>query len=102
MIASSIRIPAPAIAVLCRRYSIRRLALFGSVLRSDFHAESDIDMLVEFLPGQTPGLAFFQLEDELSGLLGRRVDLNTPAFLSSDFRDEVLAEAETVYVAPGT
>lgn len=85
------------IAKLCRRYHIRRLALFGSVLREDFRPESDVDMLVEFEPNQTPGLEFFTIEDELGQLLGRRVDLNTPASLSQYFRDEVLAEAETIY-----
>ncbi len=68
-----------ALAELCRRYHISKLALFGSVLRLDFRPESDIDVLVEFEPGQTPGLAFFDIEAELSQLLGRRVDLNTPA-----------------------
>jgi predicted nucleotidyltransferase len=79
--------------------TVRRLALFGSVLRDDFHPESDVDVLVEFEPGHVPGLAFFAMQDELSAILGRKVDLNTPGFLSRYFRDEVLAEAETQYVA---
>jgi len=73
------------------------LAFFGSALRSDLGPESDIDVLVEFEPGHTPGLAFFQIQDELTALLGRRVDLNTPQFLSRYFRDEVLREAEVQY-----
>jgi len=93
-----IRIDREAIANFCRRHHIRRLALFGSVLREDFHPESDIDVLVEFEPGHVPGLAFFGMEQELSTLLGRRVDLSTPEFLSRYFRDKVLAEAETQYV----
>ena len=93
-----IRIDREKIAGFCRRHYIRRLALFGSVLREDFRPESDIDVLVEFQPGHVPGLAFFAMEEELSTLLGRRVDLNTPEFLSRYFRDEVLAEAETQYV----
>ena len=85
--------------MFCRRHHIRRLALFGSVLRDDFGPESDVDVLVEFEPGHVPGLAFFAMQDELSAMLGRKVDLNTPGFLSRYFRDEVLAEAETQYGA---
>ena len=86
-------------AQFCRRHHIRRLALFGSVLRGDFRPDSDVDVLVEFEAGHVPGLAFFGMQDELSRLLGRTVDLNTPGFLSAYFRDEVLREAENVYVA---
>jgi hypothetical protein len=87
------------IAALCRRHGIRRLAFFGSVLREDFTPESDVDVLVEFEPGATVGLRFFAIEQELSQLLGYKVDLNTPGFLSRYFRDKVIAEAESVYVA---
>ena len=87
------------IATFCRRNRIRRLALFGSVLRDDFAPDSDIDVLVEFEDGHVPGLAFFAMEQELSEILGRRVDLNTPKFLSRYFRDNVLAEAENQYAA---
>jgi predicted nucleotidyltransferase len=87
------------LADFCRRHHIRRLALFGSVLRDDFGPESDVDVLVEFEPGHVPGLAFFDMEEELSDLLGRKVDLNTPGFLSPYFRDEVLEEAEVQYAA---
>lgn len=92
-------LPLDAIAAFCRRHGIRRLALFGSVLRDDFTPQSDVDVLVEFEPGRTPGLAFFGMQDELSLILGRRVDLNTPAFVSRHFRDEVLREARELYVA---
>ncbi len=92
-------IPDSAIAEFCRRNHIQRLALFGSVLRDDFTAESDIDVLVEFMPGCTPGFAFFSLQDELSQMLGRPVDLHTPGSLSRHFRDRVLRESETLYVA---
>lgn len=88
-----------AIADFCRRHHIRKLSFFGSVLRDDFTPESDIDVLVEFEPGHVPGLAFFEMERELSNILGRTVDLNTAGFLSRYFRDEVLAEAEVQYVA---
>lgn len=79
---------------------IRRLAFFGSVLRDDFDKDSDIDVLVEFEPGVSVGLCFFAIERELSELLGKKVDLNTPAFLSKYFRDEVMAEAEVQYGPP--
>jgi predicted nucleotidyltransferase len=62
---------------LCRRYHARRLSLFGSALQGDFGPESDVDVLVEFEPGHTPGLGFARLQRELSGLLGREVDLHT-------------------------
>lgn len=78
---------------------MRRLALFGSALRQDFTPESDLDVLVEFEPGETPGLAFFTLERELSELFGRKADLNTAGILSPYFVNEVLAEAEDLYVA---
>ncbi len=94
-----ITIPRERLEELCRRYGVRRLAFFGSVLRHDFRPESDLDVLVEFLPGVRHGFSFFGLQGELSALLGRQVDLNTPNDLSKYFRDEVLAEAEDIYVA---
>ncbi len=87
------------LADFCQRNHIRRLALFGSVLRDDFRADSDVDVLVEFEAGHVPGLRFFSLETELSEIIGRKVDLSTPNFLSPYFRDRVLAEAEVQYVA---
>jgi hypothetical protein len=93
-----IDLPQEQIDEFCRRHHIRRLAFFGSVLRDDFTPSSDVDVLVEFEPGKTPGFAFFSMEEELSRILGRRVDLNTPNSLSKYFRDEVLAEAEELYV----
>ena len=88
------------IAEFCRRHHIRRLSLFGSVLRDDFGPDNDVDVLVEFETGHVPGLAFFGMEAELSQILGRKVDLSTLQFLSRYFRDEVLNEAEEQYVAP--
>ena len=73
------------------------MALFGSVLRDDFNEESDIDVLVEFEPGAAVGLNFFSIERELSLLLGRKVDLNTPGFLGKYVRDQILNEAEVQY-----
>jgi hypothetical protein len=82
----------------CQRHRIFKLAFFGSVLREDFGPESDVDMLVEFEPGQSIG--FFELvriETELSQLIGRQVDLRTPQELSRYFRQQVLDTSEVVY-----
>ncbi len=94
------RIPVDAekIAEFCRRHHIRRLAFFGSVLREGFGAESDVDVLVEFAPGQVVGLRLIQMEEELSNILGgRKVDLVTPKFLNPRIRDRVLADAQVQY-----
>jgi hypothetical protein len=89
------------IAAFCRRHHIRRLALFGSVLREDFGPESDVDVLVEFEAGRTPGFfRLFEMETELSALMAdRRVDLRTLEDLSPYFREEVAALAEPLYDA---
>lgn len=87
------------VEAFCRRHHIRRLAFFGSVVRDDFRPESDVDVLVEFEPGHVPGLAFFRMQRELSEMLERTVDLNTPEDLSRYYREEVLAEAQVVYDA---
>ncbi|VVB62841.1 Nucleotidyltransferase domain protein [uncultured archaeon] len=86
------------IADFCRMHHIRRLSLFGSVLRDDFGPASDVDVLVEFEPSHVPGLAFFAMEEELSRIIGRKVDLNTPGFLSPYFRDRIERESEVQYV----
>ena len=89
-----------ALAAFCQRHHVRWLALFGSVLRpDDFRPDSDLDVLIDFEPGHVPGFAFIALQDELSALLGRCVDLHTPASLSPHFRDTVLREAEVLYAA---
>lgn len=82
---------------LCRQYHIKRLSIFGSALRTDFTPDSDIDILVEFEAGHVPGLDFFLLEAELSKLVGRKVDLQTPQFLSQQIRGRVLSEAKVAY-----
>jgi hypothetical protein len=92
-----IEIPRDKIADFCRRNHIRKLSLFGSALRDDFRPDSDVDVLVEFEPGHVPGLRFFAMQVELSEILGRPVDLNTPQWLSPYFRDEVLQEQAPVY-----
>jgi len=97
---AAIEIPRGAVAEFCRRHRIRKLALFGSVLRPDFRADSDIDVLVEFERGQTPGLiTMAAIEIELSGILGRKADLRTAGDLSKYFRDEVIRTAEVKYSA---
>ena len=89
-----------AIMAFCQRHHITRLALFGSALRDDFGPDSDVDVLVEFQQGHVPGLEFVSIERELSGLLqDRRVDLVTPKFLNARIREQVLREAEPLYVA---
>jgi predicted nucleotidyltransferase len=96
----SLSIDRASVEAFCRRHHITRLALFGSALRDDFGPESDIDVLVEFEPGQVPGLKFISMQRELSGLFnGRRVDLVTPKFLNARSRDHVLNSAEPLYVA---
>ena len=95
---TQILFPQERIAEFCRKHHIKKLAIFGSVLREDFRDNSDIDVLVEFDPEHVPGLAFFGMEEELTEILGRKVDLNTPQFLSRSFRDKVLQEAVVQYV----
>jgi hypothetical protein len=94
-----VNIPEGKIADFCERHHIRKLALFGSILRDDFGPNSDIDVLVEFDPNHIPGLAFFGMEQELSEILGRKVDLNTRQWLSPYFRERVEAEAVVQYVS---
>ena len=93
-----IEIPKDKIAEFCRRNHIRRLALFGSVLRDDFRSDSDVDVLVEFEPGARVGLITLAgIEIDLSRLLGRRVEMHTPRGLAPHFRDDVLDLAEVQY-----
>lgn len=92
-----IEIPAEVLRSFCRRHHIRKLAFFGSILSDSFNAQSDVDVLVEFEPGHTPGFAFFAMQSELSDLLGRQVDLHTPNFLSPYFRHEVEKQAHVHY-----
>ena len=97
---SRLGITQEALHEFCERHHIRRISLFGSVLRGEERPDSDIDLLVEFEPGKTPGyLALAGMEAELSGLLdGRTVDLRTQADLSRYFRDDVIHEAELQHV----
>jgi predicted nucleotidyltransferase len=99
MASIAIDIDRSRLADLCKRHHLRRLALFGSVLRPDFRSDSDVDVLVEFTPGHTPGFAFFGIQEELSEMMGRRVELHMPGFLSPYFRDRVRAEAQVLCAA---
>jgi uncharacterized protein len=96
----AIPIPHEAIAEFCRKWGIRRLAFFGSVVRDDFGPESDVDVLVEFFPERTPGWEFFgTIPGELSAILGgRKVDLGTFDTIKRWIRKDVLSEAVTEYV----
>jgi hypothetical protein len=86
------------IADFCRRHHIRKLALFGSVLRDDFRPDSDVDVLVEFDPGQTVGFEILDIEEELSRLFGgRKVDIVPEKYLNRRLRARVLATAEVQY-----
>jgi predicted nucleotidyltransferase len=93
----NIRVPQKQLDSFCRKHHISKLAFYGSVLRDDFSPDSDVDVLVDFEPGHVPGLAFFGMQEELSKLLGRSVDLHTPADLSRRFRDSVVREAQVIY-----
>ena len=96
-----ISIDREAVVKFCRAHGIRRLSLFGSVLRDDFDPQrSDVDVLVEFLPGQVAGWEFFIWDEELAPMLGRKVDLHTPESLSRYFRNDVLDEALEIYEQP--
>lgn len=94
----AVDLPDDMIRTFCQRHHIKQMALFGSVLRTDFSPASDIDVLVEFEPDHVPGLALIRMQDELSALFGGRpVDLVTPRFLHPRIRAQVLAEAEVIY-----
>ena len=95
-----IDVPGEKLAEFCRRNGIRRLMFFGSVLRDDFGPDSDVDVLVEFEEDARVGMIRLAgMEIELSEIIGRKVDLNTPGFLSRYYRDRVLREAEVHYDA---
>ena len=95
----TITVDPKALADFCGKYHVQKLSLFGSAVRDDFRPGSDLDLLVEFKPGRIPGLVFFSLADELSAIFGRKVDLNTPHFLSPYFRDQAISESEILYDA---
>lgn len=85
-----------ALREICARDGISRLSVFGSAIHEGLRPDSDLDVLVEFEPGATPGFGFVDIADELSDLFGRHVDLHTPASLSRYLRDDVMSEAEVL------
>ncbi|MBM4348392.1 MAG: nucleotidyltransferase family protein [Deltaproteobacteria bacterium] len=96
---AQIKVPKEKIEEFCKKHHIRKLSFFGSFLREDFRPGSDLDILVEFEPGQIVGfLKLAGMEMELSEILNHKVDLRTPAELSRYFRHEVLDSAEVQYV----
>jgi hypothetical protein len=93
-----IEIPTDKISALCQRHHIRELAFFGSVLRPDFSPDSDIDVLVEFEPDAGVGyLKFFEIQDELEDILGRKVDLGTPGGIKPHIKDEIISKRVIIY-----
>jgi predicted nucleotidyltransferase len=101
MLNAEVAIDLRQLADVCQAFGVSRLRVFGSALRSDFDAErSDVDLLVEFLPGVKATLfTLVELEEELSRLFDRKVDLLTPGGLSKYLRDEILSSAEPLYVS---
>jgi predicted nucleotidyltransferase len=100
MVRDRIHVDVEKLVPFCRQHHIRKLSLFGSVLRDDFRPDSDVDVMVEFEPDGVPGLiGFAGIELELEQLVGRKVDLNTPRCFSEPLRDRVMAEAEVLYAA---
>ena len=94
-----VHIPQASLAAFCQRHHIRRLALFGSVLRDDFRPDSDVDVLVEFEAGHVPGFEFAGMEMELTALIGRKVDLRTPGDFSAKSREQIAATSVVQYAA---
>ncbi len=95
---TQVAVDSDRIAEFCRRNHIRRLSLFGSVLRDDFTPDSDVDVLVEFEPGHVVGFRIIEMERELSRMFGgRRADIVSEKFLNRRIRDRVLDEAEVQY-----
>jgi len=98
-LASGIEVNPDRLAAICRRYRIAELSVFGSAARGDMRPGSDVDVLVEFESGTHPGLGFFQLEDDLSELFGRRVDLGRKSLLKPQVRVNALRDAVLLYAA---
>ena len=94
------KVDADCLRRFCVEKGIRRIRVYGSATRGDFDpARSDIDLLIDFLPGRTPGFGFFALGDELAEIIGRKVDVNNEKMLSEHFREEALQQAKVLYDA---
>ena len=98
-LAAGLQISTEKIADICRRYQVREMAVFGSAAHGELRPDSDIDVLVEFLPDAAVGWDFFRLEEELSELFGRRVDLGTKRSLKPWVRGNCLRDARVIYAA---
>jgi len=98
-IAPDLEINEEKLAEICQRYHVREMSVFGSAARGQMRPDSDIDILVEFAPGTTPGWDFFRLEEELSQVFGRKVDLGAKASLKPRVRREALRDARVLYAA---
>jgi predicted nucleotidyltransferase len=98
-VAAGLEISTERLAELCRRYCVREMAVFGSAARGELRPDSDIDILVDFLPEADLGWEFFRLEEELSQLFGRRVDLGTKRSLKPWVRANALRDARVIYAA---
>lgn len=100
MVINGVNFPEDDLADFCRRHGVSRLSVFGSILRDDFRSDSDVDVLVEFRPGRTPGMfGFGGMILELNAMIGRTVDLRTPFDLSRHFRPFVLRGARLLHAA---
>jgi len=96
---SGIEIPAEQISEICRRYRVVEMAVFGSAARGGLRPDSDIDIMVELAPDAQIGLDFFRMEEELSALFGRKVDLGTKRALKPRIRTSALRDARIIYAA---
>ena len=96
-LASGIEVPTETIADICRRYRIRELAIFGSVARGDMRPDSDVDIMIELEPGTHPGLKWFDLEDELEAVFGRKIDAMQKKLLKPRVRVEAERDAVVLY-----
>ncbi len=98
MVAGRIDLPMEQIAAICRKYRVKELSIFGSALRDDFRPDSDVDLLVDFLPNHGHGLiAYLSCQEEFSQLLGRRVDLVQKSGVKRVLRDRILNTAKVIY-----
>jgi predicted nucleotidyltransferase len=96
---SGIEIPTERIGDICRRYGVKEMVVFGSAARGDIRPDSDIDIMVELSPDSRLGLDFFRMQEELSQLFGRKVDLGTKRALKPRVRPFALRDARLIYAA---
>ena len=97
MLQTNLHIEHEKISLICQKYHIQKLSVFGSVLYGEENPSSDSDLLLEFEPEHTPGFSFISIQDELSSVFQRPVDLHTPQSISKYFRNSVVKEAQALY-----